>query len=127
LRGAIELYGYRLASPVVAPGGSIDVTYVWRAVRPLAGGWRPFVHIEGPGGVWINADHVPVQGLWPVDRWRAGQFVRDHQIIPVPATVRGELTLWVGMFAGGRRLPVTGSAPTDGSQRIRMATVRVGS
>jgi arylsulfatase A-like enzyme len=124
LGGALELVGYQLASPTVAPGGAIDITCVWRARKHVGGGWRPFVHIEGDGGVWINADHVPVDGFWPVDRWRPGQYVRDHQIIPVPSVARGQLSIWVGMFEGGKRMSVSGAA-TDPRGRLRLAQVEV--
>jgi len=125
LGDAVELYGYELKSPVVRPGGAIDITYIWRARKRLRGDWRPFVHVEGTDGVWLNADHVPVEGLWPIERWRPGQYVSDHQLIPMPPQARGMFTIWVGLFSGGRRLPVSGNVPTDGQGRIRLATVRV--
>jgi arylsulfatase A-like enzyme len=124
LGDAVELVGYRLASSVVQPGGVIDITYIWHARKRLTGAWRPFVHVEGQNGIWVNADHVPVDGLFPIDRWKPGQYISDHQTIQVPSLARGALTIWVGLFEGGKRLPIHGGQ-TDASGRLRLTTVQV--
>ena len=83
-------------------------------------GWRLFFHLEGPGG-YRNLDHVPVDGLMPIERWRPGQALRDRQRIPIPpGTPRGTYTLYLGAFRGAERLPVTPAALNDGNNRLRL-------
>ena len=91
-----------------------------RLGKPLAAGWRLFFHLEGPAG-YRNLDHVPVDGLMPIDRWRPGQVLRDRQRIPMPpGTPPGTYTLYLGAFRGAERLPVTPAALNDGSNRLRL-------
>src|SRR5262249_8954806 len=39
--------------------GEVDVTWYFQSEKALAGNWKPFVHLEGPNGAFVNADHDP--------------------------------------------------------------------
>jgi choline-sulfatase len=104
----------------IPAGGTLDVTYHFALGKPLASGWRLFFHLEGPGG-YRNLDHIPVDGLMPIDRWRPGQVLRDRQRIAMPpGTPAGTYTLYLGAFRGAERLPVTPAALNDGNNRLRL-------
>ncbi len=88
-------------------------------------GWRLFFHLEGPVG-YRNLDHVPVDGLMPLERWRPGQTLRDRQRIPIPAgTPGGTYTLYLGAYRGAERLPVTPASLNDGKDRLRLLSFTV--
>jgi hypothetical protein len=96
----------------------------FESLAPVPQGWRPFFHLDGPGGSFRNLDHVPVDGAYPVERWRPGQHIRDHQRI-VFAGPPGVYTVYVGLFKGSARLPVTPPEANDGKDRLRVTTIRV--
>jgi hypothetical protein len=71
-------------------------------------------------------DHVPVEGLMPVQRWRPGQSIRDTLRIPMPrGAPRGTYTLYLGAFRGAEHLPVTPRALVDPAGRLRLGTFAV--
>ena len=63
------------------------MTVHFESKKRLADRWRLFFHLDGPGG-FRNLDHVPVDGLLPVERWRPGQRIRDAQRIFIPPARR---------------------------------------
>ena len=68
-----------------------------------------------------NLDHVPVDGLMPLERWRPGLELRDRQRIPIPpGTPAGSYSLYIGAYRGAERLPVTPVALADGNNRLRL-------
>ena len=125
---AFAVRGYDLAAPEPIDGRAgavVDATIYFAVKRRFPAGWRLFFHLEGPGG-FRNLDHVPVEGLMPVDRWRPGQQLRDRQRIAVPpGTAPGSYTLYVGAFRGAARLSVTPAAASDGKDRLRVLTLVV--
>src|SRR6185369_6840045 len=122
LGGTIFVRGYDLSAAAVAAGGALDVTYHFAAAKPIADRWRLFFHLEGPAG-YRNLDHVPVEGLMPLERWRPGQQIRDRQrfLIP-PGAPPGAYTIYVGAFRGAERARVTPAALTDGKDRLRVGS-----
>ena len=118
----IALLGYDVVPAVAAPGSDVTVTYYFTAMKRLDAGWRLFFHLEGPGG-YRNLDHIPVEGLMPLERWRPGQSIRDtlHIFMP-PGSPRGTYTLYVGAFRGRDHLVATPKTLTDGVGRLRVGT-----
>jgi len=117
--------GFDASANAVPAGGTLEVTYHFTAGKPLPAGWRLFFHLEGPVG-YRNLDHVPVDGLMPLERWRPGQSLRDRQRIPIPAgTPGGTYTLYVGAYRGAERLPVTPASLNDGKDRLRLLSFTV--
>ncbi len=118
----IQVRGYDVSPQPVAPGGEVAVTYHFTARKRLGPDWKLFFHLEGPGG-FRNLDHVPVEGLMPLSRWRPGQSIRDTLRIPIPAGgPRGTYTLYLGAFRGAEHLPVTPKALVDPAGRLRVGT-----
>jgi arylsulfatase A-like enzyme len=121
----VRVLGYDLspATLTAAVGGDVTVTYYFESKKRLADGWRMFFHLDGPGGSFRNLDHVPVDGLLPVESWHPGQRIRDQQVFAMPAgSTPGAYTLYLGAFKGGARLPVTPRTLTDGHDRVKLGT-----
>jgi hypothetical protein len=118
----LHVIGADIAPAEVARGSEVTVTVYFASKKRLADRWRLFFHLDGPGG-FRNLDHVPVDGLLPVDRWRPGQRIRDMQQIFIPPTTPpGTYTFSVGAFRGVERLDVTPAKLTDGKKRLRVGT-----
>ena len=110
----------------IVRGGDAELTVYFESLAPVPAGWRPFFHLDGPAGSFRNLDHVPVDGAYPMERWRPGQHIRDRQRIVFPApTPPGLYTIYVGLFKGGARMPVTPAQAHDGKDRLRVTTIRV--
>src|SRR4029079_10253702 len=107
LGDAILVRGYDLSAAEVAAGGAVDVTTHFAAARPLPAGLRLFFHLDGPAG-YRNLDHIPVEGLMPLERCRPGRELRERKRIATrPATPPGASPLYIGAYRGAQRLPVT--------------------
>jgi hypothetical protein len=105
------------------PGSEVVVTIHFSVKKRITDRWRLFFHLEGPTG-FRNMDHVPVEGMMPLERWRPGQTIRDTQhiaIYPGP-TAKGTYTLYVGAFRGRENLPVSPRTVVDPSGRLRVGT-----
>ena len=65
-RDEIELIGYGIDKKTVKVGESITLSYFFRALKEDVRKWKLFVHVVGPKGRCVNADHVPVSGAYPI-------------------------------------------------------------
>ncbi len=104
LGDAMAVRGYDLSAAEVRPGDTIEAVVHFAVQRRLGKGWRMFFHLEGPFGGTRNLDHVPVDGLMPIERWRPGQQIRDRFKIRMPA----------GSPPGSTRSTSAPSAPPSG-------------
>jgi arylsulfatase A-like enzyme len=122
---AVKFLGCDLSPPVVNKGSDIEVVYHFQVEERVPPGWHPFFHLDGPGGV-RNLDHVPVGGVYPVERWLPGQRIRDRQRILIPQSIQpGEFTLYVGFWRGSERMPITPASAADGANRLRVGSFTV--
>ena len=127
LDGKFVYLGLDVGSVPIEPGKDVTLTHYWKLVAAPGDGWRPFTHLEGPGKYgYINADHAPVKGKYPVAAWKVGDIVRDVHLIRLPATwTSPTVDVYVGMWrAGGGRMPVK-SGPQDAEGRVRAASLPV--
>jgi arylsulfatase A-like enzyme len=122
----VRFLGFDLApGDIVVKGNDIEVTYHFAIDERVPAGWRPFFHMDGPGGV-RNLDHVPVSGVYPVERWLPGQHIRDHQSINLPPGMpSGTFTLYVGFWKGNERMPISPASASDGQNRLRVGSFTV--
>jgi arylsulfatase A-like enzyme len=120
--GQVSVLGAEITPKEVSRGGAVTITTYFESRKHVADRWRLFFHLDGPNG-FRNLDHVPVEGLLPVERWRPGQRIRDVQQVPIPASSPpGVYTYSVGAFRGVDRLKVTPATLTDGHDRLRVGT-----
>jgi choline-sulfatase len=121
----LRVLGYDLAPPTVHRGETATLVTYFELERRLPPGFRLFFHLEGPAG-FRNLDHVPVEGAYPLERWRPGQRIRDRLPITFTGAMPpGTYTVYIGLFKGNQRAPVTPASASDGRDRLRLATIVV--
>jgi hypothetical protein len=87
------------------PGDTVALTFTFEATAPVPPGWRVFAHVKGPGNIFVNGDHKPVR---PFEWWKPGQFIRYTTSLTLPRFAStGTYTVWMGLFKGNERAPVT--------------------
>jgi len=125
LSGKVTYLGADLSAKEIVPGEKFSVTHYWQ-VKEAPGDWRQFTHASGPNNQgFMNMDHTPVRGTYPVSDWKAGDIIKDEHDLPVPATfAHSALELYVGLWKGQDRLQVT-RGPQDGQNRVRVASIPV--
>jgi len=98
LDGKIELIGVDLDKSEARQGQTIKVTWYWRCIEPAEGGWKVFVHFEGPG-FRSGHDHHPVGELYPIAQWKKGEIIKSEQTIPVADKFpNGTAHIYAGVF-----------------------------
>jgi len=106
----------------VKPGQAFKLTHYWKVDGPITN-WKLFVHLIGPG-TYVNVDHKPVHGLYPVSEWKVGQIIRDEHSATVPADYKGDtIKVLVGLWQGKRRLKIKG--PQDDEDRVLAAELKI--
>lgn len=137
--GKLELLGYDLRTPTTAPlraGDTIELTWYFRVPKRLYTDYSVFVHIDWEQGLSaaptgtrgttrIHGDHKPVDGLLPVHLWTAGDVIVDkHQVQLAPSAKAGQYRIWMGLFRGETRLPVTSGAADD-DDRVKAGVLQI--
>jgi hypothetical protein len=126
LDGKVVYLGLDTDPVTVEPGKDVKITHYWKMVTPPGDGWKTFTHLEGPNRQgFINADHAPVKGKYPVAAWKAGEIVRDEHTIRLPGNwTHKQLFVYVGLWRGPTRLPIK-TGPHDNEGRLLAATIPV--
>lgn len=115
------------ADPLPANAGrDLKLTQYYKVVSSPGDGWRTFTHLEGPGKQnYVNADHAPMDGKYPVSAWKAGDIIRDIHTVHVPdGWSFPVLEVYVGLWRGQERMPVK-SGPHDAEGRVLAASIPV--
>lgn len=106
---AVTFLGWS-GTPSVARGQSLALDLFWRGERELRDEYTVFVHlVDANGQVVADADAPPSSGLYPTNRWRANEIVRDRHVLKIPSDLApGNYSLAIGMYlpATGARLPI---------------------
>jgi len=91
----IGLLGCRLSKDRIKRGVKTTLSCVYHAVRDNPVG-RLCVTLQGPTTRSIT--HTPVRGTYPVDEWRAGQYIRDElDLYLTTADKDGDYRVMVGV------------------------------
>ncbi len=112
-----------------APGQSLAVDVTWKALSRPALDYSVFLHLSA-------ADNAPpaaqadatMGGTYPAGAWRAGDRVRDHLTLNVPAALPpGEYRVLVGVYywQNGQRLPITLNGAKQPDDRVQIGTLIV--
>ena len=112
---AIRLVGWELEPGPVKAGEALWATYVFEVRAPPPPTWRLFVHADGPLGALEKADHVPVEGSYPVASWQVGDFVVDRNYVRFdPGAQAGAWRLSMGFWdhKTGKRVAAAGEGLT---------------
>jgi hypothetical protein len=123
----IQLVGADFPETVHRPGRIPLDLYFKVKTRP-PGGYKIFVHFDGPAAPRVIGDHDPVNRAFPTSFWLPGEYVRDHSETDVPlmTTPAGTYVVYIGFWPGGegKRLPIT-EGPNDGADRVRLGTLEI--
>jgi hypothetical protein len=127
LDGKVVYLGLDVDHVPIEPGKDVTLTHYWKVVAPTGQDWKPFTHLNGGGGnkSFINSDHAPVKGKYPVGSWKVGQIIRDQHTVRLPAGwAFPSVEVYVGLWRGTTRMPVR-TGPHDGEGRVLAATIPV--
>lgn len=129
LNNEVELVGYKLHQPTVAPNQSFGLTLFWRSLRPAAANYTVFVHVVGPDqvirGQW---DSVPRQGEAPTSGWLPDEIIQDDYQIPLAKDAPPwKYDIFVGMYDSltGQRLPITSQNAPISADRVWLTRIQV--
>jgi arylsulfatase A-like enzyme len=103
------------------PGETISLVWTFEARGRVAPGWKVFVHLDAPGGTFINGDHAPAR---PFEWWRQGQFIRYTTQLAVPRAP-GKYTMWAGLFEGNQRAHASAPHARVDRDQVAVATIEV--
>jgi len=126
LDGKLVYLGLDSDAVPIEPGKDVKITHYWKLVAPAGDGWRIFTHVEGPNHQnFINADHTPVKGKYPVSAWKSGDIIKDEQTIRLPPNWPHQTVyVYTGLWRGSARLPIkTGAHDNEG--RVLAAQIPV--
>lgn len=121
LGGAVTLVSSAFTSRAT-PGGAVDVSLVWRDLRPLGDAYSVFVHVDDASGkLMAQHDGPPAGDTRPTDLWKPGDVIDDRHGVVLPTAIApGDYRVNVGMYRGDRRL-----ATPDGATSVELGFVRV--
>ncbi|HEY3354115.1 MAG TPA: carbohydrate-binding family 9-like protein [Polyangia bacterium] len=120
LEGKLVYLGCDTDAETLKPGQAFTITHYWKVIQPVSDDWKMFVHLNGQGGKqpFVNLDHGPVGGKYPVAFWKAGEIVRDVHRVTIPANwASPKAEIYTGVWKGNLRLKVTKGAQ-DGQNRV---------
>jgi len=123
----IELIGYEIHPVEVNAGQDVRVKYVFKALKALSSTNRLFVHVV-QGKAFLNEDHVPANGTYPLGKWKKGQYIIDEHVIHIPGTWRsGEAKVRIGFWdtRTRKRFPVHDCSADVDQNRLEVARVKV--
>jgi hypothetical protein len=141
--GLVKLNGYTVEPAQPVPGESLRLTLYWQAITPLSHDYTVFVHLCRPDGstaatgsapaaatgsteVVAQADHRPLENLYPTTLWPPGETIRESSQLALPSDLSpADYELWVGLYLleTGERLPVQND--TSGENAVRLGVLRI--
>ena len=127
LDGKVVYLGLDADQVPIEPGKDVTLTHYWKLVASPGRDWKTFTHLNGGGAGknFINADHAPVKGKYPVSSWKPGEIIRDQHTIRLPAGWSApNVEVYVGLWRGPTRMTVK-TGPHDAEGRVLAAVIPV--
>ncbi|HEY0705179.1 MAG TPA: carbohydrate-binding family 9-like protein, partial [Polyangia bacterium] len=126
LDGKVTYLGLDVTANPVEAGKEFKLTHYWKVNAAPGPGWRLFTHLNGPTGApFLNVDHGPVGGRYPVSQWKQGDIIRDEHAMRLPVTwPHDKLVVHVGLWRGQERMAIL-AGPKDPAGRLVAATIPV--
>ena len=98
---AIHLIGVDILHSNVSTNGKIQVKYHFYVAKKLRKTLdiRLFLHLLGSR--FLNADHSPIDGAYPIKKWKAKQYITDFHQYPLNnrISVGQHVDLWLGFYS----------------------------
>jgi hypothetical protein len=120
LGGAVEVLGWDASVKQAAPGKPFNVTVYVRATGPAKEPWRFEVAAESTdasGAPQVTRQEiVPVNGLYPTTRWKAGDLLKlEFSLKAPPGWKSGDAALRLRALDEKRQdVPAAGAVAPDG-------------
>jgi hypothetical protein len=126
LDGKVVFLGMDVDPLPAEAGKDLKLTQYWKVVASPGDGWKTFTHVEGPGKQsYVNADHVPIEGKYPVGSWKVGDIIRDIHTVKLPdGWSYPVVEVYVGLWRGASRMPIKSGAH-DNEGRVLAASIPV--
>ena len=127
---AVLLYGADIQPWPLRRGEDAQITIYYKALRSMETLWRPFLHLQGArySRHFHNLDQRAERavGLYHSKRWQSGQFFRYTFKTTLPADFSAaQAFLYTGFWSGDLRMKNDARTPSDGQNRILLATIPV--
>jgi len=91
----------------VIPQRKYQMRLFFRVMKPIAGSWKSFLHIDGFQRRY-NGDHSVVDGKYAMNLWLPNDVIVDDYTFELePNFTPGDYTVYVGFFSGETRFRVT--------------------
>jgi uncharacterized membrane protein len=109
----LRLLSTLVDTPSAPPGGVVDITLWWQALRAGLPAYRVQLELQNGAYRHVVSDAAPASGSYPTDRWRSQEIVVDRNRFTIPADAPP------GLFAVSARLippigaPPAGALPLD--------------
>jgi hypothetical protein len=119
LDGKVTYLGVDVSPNPAEAGKDVKVTHYWKVNTAPGEGWRTFTHVQGPQRAgYMNVDHGPVRGKYPVSQWKAGDIIKDEHVFRIPATWQHDrVELYTGLWRRNERMTIK-SGPKDDQGRV---------
>jgi hypothetical protein len=123
----VRLTGYTVEPDQPASDVPLRLTLYWQALTRLPHDYTVFLHLRRPNGDTVaQADHRPLDNLYPTSLWPAGETIRESSYLSLPADLSpGDYELWVGLYLleTGERLPLQNDA--SGKNALLLGVIQV--
>jgi lipoteichoic acid synthase len=123
--GAVKLIGWDMDREDLLAGQKVIISLYYEVLKELPSTWRAFLHLRGPR--FINADHAPVEGAYPMSDWSPGDFIVDrHTITTRPLFPAGEYDITTGFWEKEGRIVPEGTGAIIGADKaVSLGTLRI--
>lgn len=83
-------------TPEIEAGDQVEIITFYAVEKKPRGNWKTFLDVGGPQR--MRGDHTPVEGAYPVRKWRAGDFIEDRFVLSTrPDTLVGRYYMFTGL------------------------------
>lgn len=123
----INLYGYDLKVSNELGLQSVTLHTYFEVKKEIPPGWTLFVHGVNATGKMKNLDHIPLEGMLPVEEFEEGTFIKDPFTFTIPETApRGTYKIFLGFWHPdkGRMKATLDGAPVE-EDRLLLTTLEV--
>ena len=91
----IQFLGFEVQPERPQAGDVIHINWYIKSLTKVKRDFKVVVRLEGSKRTIFDAKHVPINGLYPMSKWPAGQTIRDRQHMRL-SHVPQEYEVWVG-------------------------------
>lgn len=130
-----ELVAIRIIPESAAPFEPVDVTLVWRVLKPTSNNYVVGVHMEGADQAYFGGvTHFPAKGDYATSLWQPGEVFRDTYRLyvesgstaPLPTAGRVKVSMYCPTDDGDIQLPVYDEGGTLLGEEVYSEPIRLG-